>query len=398
MREIRDVEVKYLEPNPFRDGGSGAATWESVAEAYGFDEGKLEELQNSYRTNGPWVGIIVRSHPEDYKRFQLAFGHHRVEAARRMGLAKLPVVVENLSDSQMVTMMASENSEEYGHDFALGVMNAVEAVVRAYGAGKIKLAEPNSKQRAAWRKAPSFLEGTTDTDASHCYTAASVGRYLGWTFKDEKAEGGEQADRRVKTALAALELIERGALKRAQLKGLGSTQARELVTLTKRKLEAEEARLDQEADLLRAAAAKAQAAGEKAKLREAEKKLAALEDEAAKHAAKAGQQVAATVQQYFREGSSFKAAAEKAAAALGVEPPKPKGGKVKALDLSGVEAFTERLDKLFIFDDPSWTRVLKLAAESKATRPFERLETAMLRAAQRLGERVKELRKAVKNG
>ena len=47
MTELRTVKLSELQPNPFRDGGGGtpAATWDSVASVYGYDEQKLEELQ-----------------------------------------------------------------------------------------------------------------------------------------------------------------------------------------------------------------------------------------------------------------------------------------------------------------------------------------------------------------
>ncbi len=371
MREIRDVDVERLEPNPFRDGGSGSATWESVAEAYGFNEEKLKELEASYATNGPWVGLVVRQRSDG--PYELAFGHHRVEAARRMGLPKLPVVVENLSDAQMLNMMASENSEEYGHDFALGVMNAVEAVVKAYGSGRIEL------ERVA-----DEAKGRSSSINGKLYSPLTVAKYLGWISK------GKAADK-VSTSLQALELIELGALRRSQLKGLGSGQARELVTLTKRKMEAEAAKADaQRAAIAKAAEAAAKAA-DKPKLERLERELEKVDAKAKEHVVSAGRAAAATVQQYFKESRSMAPAIERAAAELGVEKKaKPAAALPKKVDLEAVDRFAARLDALLLEDDGSWLRILEMAGETRAKKAFfnlaESLHNLSLRAKKRATE------------
>jgi ParB family chromosome partitioning protein len=110
-------------------------------------------------------------------------------------------------------------------------------VVKAYGAGKVKLEKPATKH--AVRVAPSFLEqaGENDGTSAAVYNALVVSKYLGWTWTNNDRGGEKVASRRVLTSLAALELIEQGALKRTQFRGLRGVQARGFVSLTRENIE-----------------------------------------------------------------------------------------------------------------------------------------------------------------
>jgi len=398
MNELRNVKLSLIDPNPFRDGSGGnpPATWKSVAEVYGFDEAKLGELQDSFRRNGVWAGAHVRPHGG---RFQLAFGHHRFEAASRLGIKEIPVVVAELSDDQMLQFMASENSEEYGHDFALGVMNAVEAVVKAYGAGLVKLEKPI---KGVTIPAPSFVpvlqEHRILSNTDRVYTPMTVAKYLGWTINKKDAATGVGPATRVVVALSALELIERGALKRTALKGLGSYQARELVTLTKRAMEAEAAKHEQIQEALEKRAAQAKKEGDKNALQKVERKLAEVESQVEKATIHAAKGAASKVVEFHKEGKSFAEASRKAAEALSLaKPAKALVAAPKKLDLSGVDEFIAKLDRTLLEEDSRWEKILELAKVKAASKTFRLLDEALVRLAERARARAKELRK-VSNG
>jgi hypothetical protein len=61
-------------------------------------------------------------------RFQIAFGHHRVEAARRRGLKQVPLIVRDLSDGDMLRFMGRENGEDYSTQFAFSDGHYLEAI------------------------------------------------------------------------------------------------------------------------------------------------------------------------------------------------------------------------------------------------------------------------------
>ena len=105
MSEIVLVDLIKIDPNPMRK-----------LVDYPFSERKLETLKQSIADVGLWEGIIVR---KKGKRFQMAFGHHRHEAARLYGEKKVPVIVRELTDEQMIQFMGRENLEDYNADFLI---------------------------------------------------------------------------------------------------------------------------------------------------------------------------------------------------------------------------------------------------------------------------------------
>jgi hypothetical protein len=353
----------------------------------------LGELIASFEKNGVWAGVIVREVKGSY---QLAFGHHRVEAARRLKLGKVPVIVEELSDDQMLQRMAAENSEEYGHDFALGVMNAVEAVVKAYGAGKVELRKLEERVKNSDRRtAPSFSHHEAGKPGD--YSAASVAEYLGWTETD--TPGTTRASRRVLTALSALELIEKKALTRAQVRGKGNAQVRDMVFLIKRRMDQEEEEREREKAAIEARLKVAQKEENKHQVAKLEEKLHVAEVEAKKEVLQAGKAAAATIAQHFAETKKMATALAKASEELRVEQVRPRAPKaVKEVDLSSVDIFIGRLDNLLHDDDPSWERMLLLAERAGSKKLFNELLTALGNLSHRADLRANELQKALRKG
>lgn len=64
----------------------------------------------SIRESGQQVPILVRPHPELSGRYQIAYGHRRVRAARELGLT-VRAVVRELTDEQLVVAQGQENNE-----------------------------------------------------------------------------------------------------------------------------------------------------------------------------------------------------------------------------------------------------------------------------------------------
>ena len=52
-------------------------------------------------------------------KYELAFGHHRIEAARRSVMKSIPLIVEELTDTQMLQYMGRENLEDYNAAFLI---------------------------------------------------------------------------------------------------------------------------------------------------------------------------------------------------------------------------------------------------------------------------------------
>lgn len=182
MATIANVALSALEPNPHRDLGT-----------YPFVERKVESLVRSIEDIGMWESVIARPHGDKY---QLAFGHHRVEAAKRCGIEVIPVIVKDLTDEEMLQYMGRENGEDYSTDF-LVMLNTWEGAerFRRRGAGKCE--------------------------------SLSIAQMLGWT---RKADGNfDRMNETAQACAAAHELISGGYMKRDDLRDLSVKSAKEIV-------------------------------------------------------------------------------------------------------------------------------------------------------------------------
>lgn len=97
------VPLHEVRPNPFRCIGD-----------YVLDEGKIAQLRASIRSSGFWTNILLRK--TDAGEFQLQYGHHRHEAARReLGddYHHEFVVQTGVPDYVMLRRLADENSEDW---------------------------------------------------------------------------------------------------------------------------------------------------------------------------------------------------------------------------------------------------------------------------------------------
>jgi ParB family chromosome partitioning protein len=71
-----------------------------------FDEGSLEGLADSIRTHGVVQPLLVRRQGE---RFELIAGERRWRAARLAGLSRVPIVVKDVPDHELLEIALIEN-------------------------------------------------------------------------------------------------------------------------------------------------------------------------------------------------------------------------------------------------------------------------------------------------
>ncbi|CDZ43553.1 plasmid partitioning protein RepB [Neorhizobium galegae] len=73
------------------------------------DPVRLNELVEQIREHGQQVPILVRPHPQAKGRYQVAYGHRRLAATKKLGLG-VRAVVRDLTDDQLVVSQGQENS------------------------------------------------------------------------------------------------------------------------------------------------------------------------------------------------------------------------------------------------------------------------------------------------
>ena len=91
--EPTDVDIDAIVPGPMQPRTH-------------FDEGSLEGLADSIRTHGIVQPLLVRRQGE---RFELIAGERRWRAARLAGLSKVPIVVKDVPDRDLLEIALIEN-------------------------------------------------------------------------------------------------------------------------------------------------------------------------------------------------------------------------------------------------------------------------------------------------
>lgn len=183
MATLIKAPIEAVDANPFRRTGE-----------YPYVERKLEALQRSIAEVGLWEGVIAR---EVGNRYEIAFGHHRLEAARRSKLTEISVIVRELSDQDMLAFMGRENLEDYNADF----LTMLET----------------------WEAARGWL---SRRDRGENLQPLEIARLLGWTRIHK--DGHEMINDTAMACNAAAQLIQGEHIERKDLVDLTVSEARDI--------------------------------------------------------------------------------------------------------------------------------------------------------------------------
>jgi len=91
--ELCELDIDLLEPNRFQPRQI-------------FSEAKLEELAQSIKTHGLVQPIVARRNGD---RYQIIAGERRWRAAQRLGLLKVPVLVKQVAEEELLETSLIEN-------------------------------------------------------------------------------------------------------------------------------------------------------------------------------------------------------------------------------------------------------------------------------------------------
>lgn len=107
--------IEKIKPNPFRN-----------FEIYPLGQLQIDKLKGSVKDLGMWAGLPARKVGEGY---EIACGHHRLEALIQLGIDVVDIAVRNYSDDDMIKIMVTENMTQRGHENFGAVLDSVGAVV-----------------------------------------------------------------------------------------------------------------------------------------------------------------------------------------------------------------------------------------------------------------------------
>jgi ParB family chromosome partitioning protein len=95
------------------------------------DDPDFLALVDSMRDSGQQAPILVRPHPDDAGRYQVAYGHRRLRAARRLG-QPVKALVRPLTDEELVVAQGKENAERRNLSFIERAVFAKALVERGF--------------------------------------------------------------------------------------------------------------------------------------------------------------------------------------------------------------------------------------------------------------------------
>lgn len=200
MREIVEAHTGTIAINPYRR-----------LHTYPYIEKKIEALQQSIEDVGLWPSIMARPLADGLWKYELAFGHHRLEAARRSGLSTVPLIVEDLTDKQMLQYMGRENLEDYNAVFLIQLESWEAAIKSGLSGRPEKAPQPTDiANLLGWLRGNPSKMNDTASACNAAYALIEAGYNTRDDFKDLTVDSARMLAER---ALARIEQIEKLAKK-----------------------------------------------------------------------------------------------------------------------------------------------------------------------------------------
>ncbi|MEO0387906.1 MAG: plasmid partitioning protein RepB [Pseudomonadota bacterium] len=222
---VKSLAPELIDPSFVRDrledGAPGHATLDHNALAHnpggqgalGLSE--IDTLAKSIEDSGQLVPILVRPSPIAKGRYQIAYGHRRWLACRRLG-RPVRAVVRNLSDEDLVLAQGGENSER--RDLSFIERAHFAAALMAHGMTRTIVGRALGVDKSELTRLLGVAEGLPEGLAARIGRAPRAGRprwmrlvaLIGEHGQAPALEAVERAkdlatDQRFKAVLAALE-------------------------------------------------------------------------------------------------------------------------------------------------------------------------------------------------
>jgi ParB family transcriptional regulator, chromosome partitioning protein len=99
----------------------------------------FESLKAQIAAQGQQLPILVRPHPEDPRRYQVAYGHRRLRAAAELG-RPVRAIVRKLSDDELVIAQGQENGQRHDLSFIERALFAAALEKRSFDRDTISAA------------------------------------------------------------------------------------------------------------------------------------------------------------------------------------------------------------------------------------------------------------------
>jgi ParB family chromosome partitioning protein len=131
-RRVREIRIDTIKPNPYQPRME-------------IDDEKLDELVDSIKRHGIIQPVVVRETDEGY---ELVAGHRRCLAAKKLKMATIPAVVEDLPDIGMMQIALIENIQRQDLN-PIEEATAYQRLIDEFGLTQEDIADVIGKSRPA---------------------------------------------------------------------------------------------------------------------------------------------------------------------------------------------------------------------------------------------------------
>lgn len=127
-----EVEISKIKPNPWQPREN-------------FDISRLEELVASIKTHGIIEPLVVTEGKKD--KYELIVGHRRLEAAKILGLEKVPIIIREAKEQEKLELALVENLQRKDLN-ALERARAYQKLQKEFNLSQIEIAQRIGRARA----------------------------------------------------------------------------------------------------------------------------------------------------------------------------------------------------------------------------------------------------------
>jgi len=111
------VAIEKVRNNPYRD-----------MENYPLDQDHIDMLMDNISKSGLWKNIEGRK-ANGNGEVELAYGHHRIAAARKLGMTEVDIMTSKMSEDEMIERMITENTTQRGNSTP-AILDSVASITR----------------------------------------------------------------------------------------------------------------------------------------------------------------------------------------------------------------------------------------------------------------------------
>ena len=187
--EIVELPLSELRPNPYQPRKI-------------FDDDALNELAASIKEHGVFQPIIVK---KTIKGYDIVAGERRYRASKKLGLEKIPAIIKDFSDDEMMNIALLENLQREDLS-AIEEANAYKVMLDTAHITQEKLAERVGKSRSHITNMLGLLKLPASVQDLVLYNKLSMGHARVLSKLEDRNKIEELAEQVVSNGLSVREL------------------------------------------------------------------------------------------------------------------------------------------------------------------------------------------------